>query len=51
MVTIGFRIDDVVVCENEGPAVLVVEVIGGQLDVSVQLQFSTSSNTAQGQCT
>ena len=51
MATIGFRVDDVIMRENERSAVLVVEVTGGQLDVSVQLQFNTSSNTAQGQYT
>ena len=51
VVTISFRIDNVMVHENEGPAVLVAELIGAQLDVSVQLQFSTSSDTAEGQFT
>ena len=51
VVTVGFRVDNVMVRENEGPAVLVAELTGAQLNVSVQLQFSTTSNTAEGQCT
>ena len=47
-VTIGFRNEDVVVQESAGLAELVAWLTGGQPGVNVQVQFSTSPNTAQG---